>query len=257
MLLAIDIGNTHTVFAAFAAAEIKHVWRLQSDKDQTADEFAALLAPLLSAQNLGFSDFDDVIIGSVVPGLGRAMMELCESYIKTTPIIVNHETAGIDVALDLPDEVGADRLVNARAVLEHYSAPAIVIDFGTATTFDVISAAGAYSGGVIAPGVNLSLEALSRAASKLPKISLQKPEQATGVSTVSAMQSGAYWGYIGLIEKILDKLTAEIDGTPTILATGGLAKTFIGDLPVIKTIDQELTLKGLYTIYKSRKNNEQ
>ena len=142
--------------------------------------------------------------------------------------------------------------MNARAVTEHYSAPAIVIDFGTATTFDVINAEGAYKGGVIAPGINLSLEALSRAASKLPKISIQKPDQATGNSTVSAMQSGAYWGYIGLIEKILEKLTGEIDGAPTIIATGGLAKTFIGDLPMIKTIDQELTLKGLYTIYKSR-----
>ena len=252
MLLAIDIGNTHTVFAAFEGAEIVHVWRLQSDKNQTADEFAALLAPLLSAQSLSFGDFSDVIIGSVVPGLGLAMRTLCEIYIKTKPIIVSHETAGIDVALDLPDEVGADRLVNARAVTEHYSAPAIVIDFGTATTFDVINAEGAYKGGVIAPGINLSLEALSRAASKLPKISIQKPDQATGNSTVSAMQSGAYWGYIGLIEKILEKLTGEIDGAPTIIATGGLAKTFIGDLPMIKTIDQELTLKGLYTIYKSR-----
>lgn len=253
MLLAIDIGNTHCVFAAFDGEELAHVWRLQSDKHQTEDEFAAMLAPLLSAQSLSFKSFADVVVGSVVPGLGRAIEALCKTYIGVDPLFVTHETAGIEVALDLPDEVGADRLVNARAVSEHYSVPAIVIDFGTATTFDVIDQNGAYKGGVIAPGVNLSLEALSMAASKLPKVSLQKPEHAIGNSTVSAMQSGAYWGYIGLIEKILSKLTEELGVQPYVIATGGLAQTFVGDLPMIKTIDQELTLKGLYTIYHSRK----
>lgn len=253
MLLAIDIGNTHSVFAAFDGEQIQHVWRLQSDKHQTADEFAALLAPLFAAQDLSFKGFTGVVIGSVVPNLRRAIIGLCETYIGVSPLIVSHETAGVEVLLDLPDEIGADRLVNARAVLEHYSAPAIVIDFGTATTFDVIDESGAYKGGVIAPGVNLSLEALSMAASKLPKISIEKPESATGNSTVSAMQSGAYWGYVGLIEKVIAKLSDELGASPKILATGGLANTFASDLPMIETIDQELTLKGLYAIYKNRK----
>lgn len=240
MLLAIDIGNTNIVFAGFKGAEIIHRWRAPSHSGLDGEtDFKKLLAG---------HEFNAAIISSVVPDLDPVITQLCRD-IGAPATFVTKDMTGLQVDLDNPDEVGADRLVNARAVIEHYSAPAIVIDFGTATTFDVIDADGHYAGGMIAPGVNLSLETLSRAAAKLPQITFEKPARATGKSTVAAMQAGAYWGYIGLIEKIIDKLCAEMDAAPFILATGGLATVFADDLPLLKAIDADLTLKGLHKIY--------
>jgi type III pantothenate kinase len=251
MLLAIDIGNTNTVFALFEAGvdKARAAWRCQTVSVRTADEYGAYLIAWLGSEGIVPSQIDDVMISSVVPDADFHLSGFCRKYLSCTPVFITKDIVPIAIDLHRPEDVGADRLVNAYAVTCFYSYPAIVLDFGTATTFDVVDAKGRYAGGVIAPGIHLSLEALNRAAAKLPKIAIKRPAQALGKSTVGAMQSGIYWGYMGMIEGILRKLTAEIGGNPLVIATGGLASLFVqeGGLPC--QIDDELTLKGLSRMY--------
>lgn len=254
MLLAIDIGNTNTVFALFKGEKMIGAWRCVTSVTKTADEYAAFFFGLSNVH--GYKDaISDIIISSVVPETHIHIRQFCQNYLKTTPVFVTKDLLDIQIDLEHPDEVGADRLVNTIAVIEHYQAPAIVIDFGTATTFDVIGAAGRYQGGSIAPGINLSVSALAQAASKLPKISIKKPEKIIGTDTVSAMQSGIYWGYVGLIEGILERTIKEMDEKEhvLVLATGGLAGTFKDDVALINKVDNDLTLKGLYAIFRTLK----
>lgn len=256
MLLAIDIGNTNSVFALFdtnGQGVPVFVWRCRTDAARTADEYAAFLSPLLLQQNIAFAAIKNVLIASVVPDADFNIGKLCREWLHVDPRFVTASDCGVPVKLDRPEEAGADRLVNAVAVLKDYRAPAIVIDFGTATTFDVINGVGEFCGGVIAPGVNLSMEALHRAAARLPKIRIQKPDHAIGRGTVAAMQSGLYWGYVGMIEGLLTRITAELNEKekPFILATGGLATLFADAIPMIDAIDDDLTLKGLWHIYRS------
>ena len=254
MLLTIDVGNTNTVFAVYKERELIGSWRCQTVSARSADEYAAFLKELFLLSGLQFTHMQDVIIGSVVPEANFHLIAFCRKYTKLEPVFVTNEIVGLDIDLDNPAEIGADRLVNAVAVLAHHQVPAIVIDFGTATTFDVIDEKGRYCGGVIAPGINLSVEALHQASAKLPRVNVQKPKAAIGKNTIEAMQSGMYWGYISLIEGLVEKISQELGEKPFVLATGGLAALYAQTTDVIQQVDDELTLKGLLEIHlKSQK----
>jgi type III pantothenate kinase len=253
MLLAIDAGNTNVVFAVYNGNEAAHIWRCQTNSGRTADEYAAWLYQLFSRVGMSFDQIDDAIISSVVPDANFHLTSLCRQNFNCDPICVSNQSADLKIKLDKPSEVGADRIVNAIAVQTAYQKPAIVIDFGTATTFDIIDAEGAYCGGAIAPGVNLSMSALHQAAAKLPKIAIQKTDSAIGHDTVSAMQAGVYWGYVGLVEGILKRTTAEMGLDFYVIATGGLSSLFAEAIPDIDMVDKDLTLRGLLHIYNQHK----
>ena len=253
MLLAIDIGNTNSVFAVYDGDALVQTWRRRTEPRATEDEYAVFLEPLLAMEKLSFTDIKAVIISSVVPQTDRPVQRFCAKFIKAQPLLINAGNAGVPVACPDARQVGADRLVNAVAVKAHYQLPAIVIDFGTATTFDVISDSGEYLGGAIAPGVHLSIEALSRATAKLPKVSIKPAARAICQTTEEAIESGMFWGYIGMIEKMVTQMRAELGTQPHVIATGGLATIFEAHLPCIDAIDQDLTLKGLLKIYKEQK----
>ncbi len=254
MLLAIDIGNTNTVFALIAHGKITSTWRMTTVHNRTSDEYASFYRNLIKDEA---KNIEAVIISSVVPETKFHISKFCLEHINADPVFVTKDNIDIKIDIERPEDVGSDRLVNAIGVLKHHKTPAIVLDYGTATTFDIIDDQGAYCGGIIAPGINLSLSALSQAASKLPKISIEKPPSVIGKTTINAMQSGSYWGYVSLINGLLKKLLAEpAMQNASIIATGGLAETFRNDLDYIQTIDQDLTLKGLYKIYCDIKEHE-
>lgn len=256
MLLAIDIGNTNIVFALYDGNVQKGMWRCMTETSRTADEYLAFLSQHFELKNVHIADVKDVIVSSVVPDVDFAIHKLCQDGFATRPVFVGKDTGdlGIEIKIDRPSELGADRLVNTYAVHKEYGCAAIVLDFGTATTFDIVDKDGNFCGGVIAPGPNLSLEALHLAAAKLPSVPVKKPKAALAKNTIDAMQSGIFWGYVGLVEKILAKLIAELGEQPKIIATGGLARLFKDDIPSIDIIDEDLTLKGLLSIYQHMKN---
>lgn len=257
MLLAIDVGNTNTGFALFGpGGAMRAAWRCRTDSARTADEYAAWLAPLLSMGGFSFGDAKDIIVASVVPDANFNLSELGRLYFKAAPRFIDSQMvieAGMPIRIDKPQEAGADRLVNAIAVKKRYGAPAIVIDFGTATTFDVLAPDGSFIGGVIAPGINLSCNALYQASAKLPKIDIKRPSRAIGANTVEAMQSGIYWGYVSLISGLLERCVAEIGGdkAPAVIATGGLARVFAPDMPFITQLDDDITTYGLYLLHET------
>lgn len=248
MLLAIDAGNTNTVFALYDGDALKGVWRCRTEGARTADEYAAWLYQVFTMDGFCFADVKASVIGSVVPDANFNLLTLCRKRFSCEPLIVSAQTVPIKINLPRPEEVGADRLINAYAAVRDYGSPAIIIDFGTATTFDVVDEQGAYAGGAIAPGPNLSMEALQHAAAKLPRVTIKKPAAVIGTGTVSAMQSGIYWGYVGLIEGLLSRLSAEMKAKPFVIATGGLAGLFAADLPAVNKVDEDLTLRGLYLL---------
>ncbi|MGE5540099.1 MAG: type III pantothenate kinase [Gemmatimonas sp.] len=251
MLLVIDCGNTNTVFALFDGDNKKGEWRCQTEPRRTADEHGVWLTQLLSLEGLAAADVKGAVIASVVPTATFALDSLCRRYFAVEPLVVGEPSVklGLKVLTERPDEVGADRLVNAVAAHARYPGELILIDFGTATTFDAVNADGDYMGGIIAPGVNLSVEALFRAAARLPRISVKRPERVLGTTTISAMQSGVYWGYVGLIEGLIGRLADELAVRPTVIATGGLAALFAGATKSIHHLDPDLTLRGLVRIY--------
>ncbi len=252
MLLAIDSGNTEIVFGVFDGESCRGKWRSATVAHRTADEYAVWLSQLMSLEGLSPADIGDAIIASVVPAALYDLKVLCQRYFDCVPLVVGEPGVdlGIEVLVDRPEQVGADRLVNTVAAHERYGGPLIVIDFGTATTFDVVDADGNYVGGVIAPGVNLSVEALHMAAAKLPLIGIEVPKVVIGRSTVSAMQSGVYWGYVGLIEGLVRRIADEY-GTPmSVVATGGLGGLFNKATDVIHHVDRDLTLRGLVAIHR-------
>ncbi|MCB1782909.1 MAG: type III pantothenate kinase [Alphaproteobacteria bacterium] len=254
MLLAIDIGNTNTVFALYDEDELTESWRCKTESARSADEYAVFLNQLFDLSSTNWTDIQDIIVSSVVPDVTFHIEKFCRKYLDCAPLFVDANCTNLIIDLDMPGEIGADRIVNAVAVTAHYQTPAIVIDFGTATTFDVIDTGGIYRGGVIAPGVRLSLEALSRRAAKLPLIGIQKPSRLIGKNTTDAMQSGMYWGYIGLIEGIIEKIEQEMGQDAFVIATGGLAPLYAQSTDVIHAVDEHLILKGLLQIYKDNKN---
>jgi len=257
MLLAIDCGNTNIVFAVFDGDEVRGEWRASTDVERTADELGVWLCQLLSIEGMSRGDISDAIISSVVPAMQFNLKTLCRKYFNCNPLVVGDEGVdlGIEIRLDRPEEVGADRLVNAIAAHGRFPGPLIVIDFGTATTFDVVDRDGNYCGGAIAPGINLSLEALHMAAAKLPRVAIGKPRQVVGRATVPAMRSGIYWGYVGLIEGLVSRIQEEMGEKMTVVATGGLAPIFVEATPCIQHLVSDLTLRGLLEIFHRNAKN--
>ena len=251
MLLTIDSGNTNIVFALYEAGKQRGVWRRANDNRQTADEYGVWLLQLMALAKHHPEEVDSAIIATVVPDTLFSLKGLCRNYFKAEPLVVGEAGVelGIQALVDTPEAVGADRLVNAVAAHEEYGGPLIILDFGTATTFDVINADGDYVGGVIAPGINLSVEALHRAAAMLPKVSVTRPQTVIGKHTTPAMQSGVYWGYVGLIEGLVERIRNEYGEKLRVVATGGLAPMFEPAVDVIQEVDRNLTLRGLVSIY--------
>lgn len=254
MLLAIDVGNTNIVFALVDGGAIVNRWRVKTDPDRTADEYAVVLNQLMQLEHVEKTHIDDAIISTVVPQTLFNLQRLCRKYFEIEPLVVGDPEVRFGIAINLPNpgEVGADRIVNAVAAHSEQSGDLIIVDFGTATTFDVVSAEGSYEGGVIAPGINLSMDALYRAAAKLPRIAVEPPEGNAGVigkGTVHAMQSGVFWGYIGLIEGLTARIKLQVGRPMTVIATGGLATLFHRHTDAIDRVDGDLTIRGLIRIH--------
>ena len=251
LLLAIDAGNTNTVFAVYEGDVQRGQWRAATRADRTADEYVVWLRELVTLAGIEPGDIGAAIVCSVVPETVYHLRTLCQRYYGCEPLIVGEGVdLGAEVDVDQPSEVGSDRVVNAVAAHGRYPGALIVIDFGTATTFDVIDAAGAYKGGVIAPGVNLSLEALHMAAAQLPRVAPKRPRAVIGTATIPAMQSGVYWGYISLIEGLVVRIKEEFGEPMTVIATGGLAPLFHAATAAIEHVDPDLTMRGLLEIYR-------
>lgn len=255
MLLAIDSGNTNIVFAILDGEKIIGEWRSSTNSMRTSDEYAVWLTQLMATVTLTPSDVDAAIIASVVPEALFNLKKLCRDYFNCQPMVVGDEgiDPGLAIQIDRPEEVGADRLINAVAAHRLFKGALIVVDFGTATTFDIVDVDGAYCGGAIAPGINLSLEALHLTAAKLPRIAIRNPGNVIGKTTVGAMQSGVYWGYVALIEGMIARITNEFGKPMTVVATGGLAELFSGATDRISHHVPDLTLQGLAWVYRKNK----
>jgi len=253
MLLAIDVGNTNLVFALVERGEIKARWRIATDVRRTADQYSVWLHQLLELEGYSRDDVDGVIIGTVVPRALHNLEVLSEKYFRRKPLIGGQGTAAWPLQLDVdePQNVGADRALNAIAAHAKYPGELLVIDFGTATTFDVVGPSGAYMGGIIAPGINLSLDALVSAAAKLPRIAIEAPEtnSVIGRTTQSQMLIGIYWGYVAMIEGLTERIKNEVGRPLTVVATGGLASLFDRHTKAFDAIEPDLTIQGLSLLY--------
>lgn len=251
MLLVIDIGNTNIVLGLFRGKELVHHWRIGTRRDGTTDEFGVLLRNLFEVVGTSPSAVAGVIIASVVPPLQPIFEEVAQSYLNVSALVVGPGIkTGMPILYDNPREVGADRIVNAVAAYETYGGPAIVVDFGTATTFDAVSARGEYLGGVIAPGIGISAEALFERAAKLPRVDIARPKGVIGKNTVSSMQSGLFYGYVGLVDGIVRRMAKEMEREPTVIGTGGLAHLILAESETVSRIDPFLSLKGLEILYE-------
>lgn len=254
MLLAIDCGNTNVVFAVYDGDDLKGQWRAATKTDRTSDEYGIWLTQLMAHDDVPATGVSTAIVASVVPSKNFDLKRLCEKYFDCVPLFVGDSDVdlGADIKVDNPNEAGSDRVVNALAAHKTYAGPLIIIDFGTATTFDVVDKTGAYCGGCIAPGINLSMEALHMATAQLPRLPVQNPGDApvVGTTTIAAMTSGVFWGYIGLIEGLVARIRAERGESLKVVATGGLAPLFAEATPVIEHTDQDLTMRGLLQIHK-------
>ena len=250
MILLIDVGNTNVTIGACENNEIKASWRMTTNKDQTSDEIGVTLRNFFTYNEIDIANIEGTIISSVVPPIMYSLTHAVRKYIGTEPIIVKSTSKmGLTIKVDNPKEVGADRLVNAVAAIKKYKAPLIIVDFGTATTFCTINKDNEYLGGVILPGVKISLNALVEKTAKLPRIEIAKPETIIGTNTVSSMQAGMYYGYAGSVDNIVTKIKEELGEDATVIATGGLARMIAKEAKTIDTIDSELTLEGLKIIY--------
>lgn len=265
MLLAIDVGNTNTVLGLYNAdsPELIADWRITTHKNQTSDEYGVLFLNLFAMRQIDVSKITAIVVSSVVPPLDSTIRRLCERYFGLRPIFVEPGIkTGMPLLVDNPAELGADRIVNGVAAFARYGGPIIVVDFGTATTFDVITARGEYIGGVIAPGLGISADALFSRAAKLARVDVKRPARTIGTNTIAHLQSGLFYGYIGLVDGILERMLAEIqagqtDGgaaVPKVIATGGLAHMLHNDSKYITAIDDMLTLDGLRLLYERNRN---
>lgn len=252
MLLAIDVGNSNTKFAIWDGQNWRAQWRASTLSSRTADEYAPWLTQIMGLSNLSFADLSACIISTVVPQALFNLRNLSRRYIGAEPMVVGDDglKIGIEIRIDEPSEAGADRLVNAVGAFIEYGGPAIVIDSGTATTFDVVAADGAFEGGIILPGINLSLQALHEAAARLPRVEIRDPGRIIGKNTVTAMQSGIYWGSIEMIEGLCRRIREEYGQPMKTIATGGVASLFEGAFPSIDHFDQDLTSRGLLEIFR-------
>ncbi|WP_339148314.1 MULTISPECIES: type III pantothenate kinase [unclassified Sutcliffiella] len=250
MLFVLDVGNTNTVIGVYEGEELKHHWRVETSRNKTEDEFGMIFKSLLEHVNLSFKDFEGIIISSVVPPIMFSLERMCQKYFHLKPLIVGPGIkTGLNIKYENPREVGADRIVNAVAGIHLYGSPLVIVDFGTATTYCYINEHKQYMGGAIAPGISISTEALYSRASKLPRIEIARPDDVIGKNTVSAMQAGILFGYVGQVEGIVNRMKKQSDVTPKVIATGGLAALIGNESDVIDIVDPFLTLKGLHLIY--------
>lgn len=255
MLLAIDVGNTNVVLGVFARTRLTRSWRLATSRERTADELGLMVSDLLDRAGIKPSRIDGVVLASVVPQLTGAMIDMCRRYLETEPLNLEPGVhTGMPNLYDNPAEVGADRIVNGMAAFERYGRtrhePLIVLDFGTATTFDAITAKGEYLGGVICPGIGISADALFQRAARLPRIDVRKPAQVIGRTTVTSMQSGLFFGYVGMVEGLVHRLRAELGGRAYCVATGGLAEVIAPETHVVDVVDRDLTMHGLRLLWE-------
>ena len=256
MLMVLDVGNTNIVLGVFEGKGLVRNWRISTNKDKTADEYGLQIRMLFEYSGIKCSDMAAVIISSVVPTVMSALESMSANYFGIKPLVVGPGVkTAMPIRYDNPKEVGADRIVNAIAAYEIYGGPLIVVDFGTATTFDAISADGAYLGGAIAPGIGISTEALYTKAAKLPRIELLKPKAVIGKNTVSSMQSGIIYGFVGQADGIVSRMKKEMGGKAYVVATGGLAELISNESGLIDTINSNLTLEGLRIIYERNKGD--
>lgn len=251
MLLAADIGNTNIILGVFDDAKLKATWRLATGVHRMPDEYATLLLNLFDRQGLAASQITDAVLSSVVPPLVGVFEEVCRRYLDVSPLVVGAGVkTGVRICMDNPREVGADRIVNAVAAHHLYGGAVIVIDFGTATTFDVVSGEGDYLGGAIAPGIAIATEALFTRTAALPRVELSHPEQTIGRNTVAAMRSGIVFGYVGLIEGIVARIQTELASKAKVVATGGYAELVAQETSIIEVVNPDLTLIGLRLIHE-------
>jgi type III pantothenate kinase len=251
VIFVFDVGNTNTVLGVYKNDELTHHWRIETHRNRTEDEYGMVIKSLFDYDNLSFSEIDGIIISSVVPPIMFALERMCIRYFDIKPLIVGPGVkTGLDIKYDNPKEVGADRIVNAVAAIHEYGYPSIIVDFGTATTYCYVNEEKQYLGGAIAPGIGISTEALYTRASKLPRIEIVRPEGVVGKNTISAMQSGILYGYVGQVEGIVNRMKKESKKAPIVIATGGLAGLISEESSVINIVDPFLTLKGLQLIYK-------
>jgi type III pantothenate kinase len=251
MLLVIDIGNTNTSLGVYDGEKLIAHWRLTTARSRTIDEWGVHARNLFALAGLDFKSIDAIAIASVVPPLNFTLKQMAERYFELTPLFIDHTIdTGVAILYEPPSDVGADRIVDAVAAIQKYGAPCIVVDFGTATTFDAINAKGEYLGGVITPGISISSDALFQRAAKLPRVEIKRPHNVIGSNTVAAMQSGLYHGYSGLVDGILRKMIDELGGAPKVIATGGLAPLIARGSELIQEVDENLTLDGLRLVYE-------
>lgn len=257
MLLVIDVGNTNIVLGIFKGKKLVRSWRIATNKDKTADEYGIQVRVLFEYSNIRYEDIDAIIVSSVVPPVMPALEGMAVKYFSIKPLVVGPGVkTAMPIRYDNPKEVGADRIVNAIAAYELYGGPLIVVDFGTATTFDAISANGEYLGGAIAPGIGISTEALYTKAAKLPRIELAKPKMVIGKNTVASMQAGIIYGFVGQTDGIVSRMKKEMGGKAIVVATGGLAELISKESRNIDKINPNLTLEGLRIIFERNKEIE-
>ncbi|HBK52606.1 type III pantothenate kinase [Syntrophomonas wolfei] len=251
MILVFDVGNTNTVIGVYDREKLLNHWRIRTNPQRTCDEYGILLRSLLENDKLNLKDIKSVVISSVVPTLMMELEWMSRKFFACRPLVIGPGVkSGLAIKYENPREVGADRVVNAVAAYDKYGGPLIIVDFGTATTFCVVSAKGEYLGGAIAPGIIISTEALVSKAAKLPRVELQRPRSLIGKNTVSSMQAGIMYGFVGQVEGIITRMKTEIETTPQVIATGGLAAVIARETDVIDTVDEFLTLDGLRLIYE-------
>jgi type III pantothenate kinase len=255
MILVMDVGNTNIVLGVYEGDDLKYHWRVGTSRKKSEDEYGMFISNLLTHVGLGFNDIDGIILSSVVPPLMFPLEKMCEKYFNLKPLIIGPGIkTGLNIKTENPREVGADRIVNAVAALNEYDSPLIIVDFGTATTYCYIDKNKNYLGGAISPGISISTEALYTHAAKLPRIEITKPAHVVGKNTVSAMQAGIFYGYVGQVEGIVKRMKEQAEEEPLVIATGGLAHLIGEESPIIDVVDPFLTLKGLQLIY--HKNTE-
>lgn len=251
LIFVFDVGNTNIVLGVYKGDELKYQWRVETSRNRTEDEFGMSIKSLFDHSGLSFSDIDGIIISSVVPPIMFALERMCQKYFHLKPLVVGPGIkTGLNIKYENPREVGADRIVNAVAAIHEYGSPLIIVDFGTATTYCYINEQSQYMGGAIAPGVNVSTEALYSKAAKLPRIEITRPDGVIGKNTVAAMQSGIVYGYVGQVEGIVKRMMEQSEKKPKVIATGGLSTLIAQESTVIDIVDPYLTLKGLQLIYK-------